>query len=309
MSLSFSLCSAVFFGTGSEVVKIPGKKDLLTGAHVSAAGGVHLAPVRGWDVGCTTIQLFTRSNLQWRARPLSAAETEKFKNNLRLSGISPAFAHACYLINPASPDAALFEKSCAALLEELKRCAALGLPFIVMHPGSHMGAGEKRGIANVGAALNRVFRLTPKSTVRVLLETTSGQGRSIGGRFEHIAAIIEKVRDKSRVGACIDTCHIFAAGYDIRTKASCRATMREFDSVVGLERVFAFHLNDSKNPLGSLADRHEHIGRGYIGRDAFRFLMRDERFRNLPKVLETPKGKGYYWDRRNLALLRRLADR
>jgi deoxyribonuclease-4 len=309
VSLSFSSCSAVFFHTGSEVVlKLPGKNVPLTGAHVSAAGGVHLAPVRGWDIGCATIQLFTRSNLRWRARPVSAAESEKFKNNLRLSGINPAFAHTCYLINPASPDSVIYKKSCAALLEELKRCTSLGLPFLVMHPGSHMGAGEKRAIANVGAALNRAFRLTPKSAVRVLLETTSGQGRSIGGRFEHIAAIVEAVEDKSRVGACIDTCHIFAAGFDIRTKASYRATMREFDSVVGLERVFAFHLNDSRTPLGSFVDRHEHIGRGYIGKEAFRFLLRDERFRNLPKVLETPKGKGYYWDRRNLALLRRLAE-
>jgi deoxyribonuclease-4 len=272
------------------------------------AGGVHLAPVRGWEVGCATIQIFTGSNLQWRSRPLRPDEIRKFKINLALSGIAPAFAHTRYLINPASPDEITWRKSVDALVDEIARCDALGLPFLVMHPGSHMGAGERTGIARIAEALDAAFRRAPRSTVRVLLETTSGQGRSIGWRFEHIAAVIASTKDKSRLGVCFDTCHAFTAGYDIRTRPAYRATMREFDSVIGLERLLAFHFNDAKAPLGSRLDRHEHIGRGHLGADAFRFILRDERFRQMPKVLETPKGRGYYWDHRNLALLRRLAQ-
>jgi deoxyribonuclease-4 len=281
---------------------------LLIGAHMSISGGVELAPLRGRDVGCACIQIFTKSNMQWAARPLAEKEIAAFKLNCARTGIAPVVAHNSYLINLGAPDAALAKKSADSFLMELERCRALGLPAIIAHPGSHTGAGEAEGLRRIGNAVNELIEQTSGSPVRLLLETTAGQGSNLGYRFEQLAEIMEGVKEKSRVGVCLDTCHVFAAGYDIRTEDGYRRTMEEFDKVVGLKKLQAFHLNDAKGELGSKLDRHEQIGHGRLGREPFRLLLRDERFAAIPKVLETPKGmKGKLeWDVINLRLLRQL---
>jgi deoxyribonuclease-4 len=281
---------------------------LLIGAHMSISGGVELAPLRGRDVGCACIQIFTKSNMQWAARPLAEKEIAAFKLNCARTGIAPVVAHNSYLINLGAPDAALAKKSFDSFLMELERCRALGLPAIIAHPGSHTGAGEAEGLRRIGNAVNELIERTSGSPVRLLLETTAGQGSNLGYRFEQLAEIMEGVREKSRVGVCLDTCHVFAAGYDIRTEDGYRRTMEEFDKVVGLKKLQAFHLNDAKGELGSKLDRHEQIGYGRLGKEPFRLLLRDERFAAIPKVLETPKGmKGKLeWDVINLRLLRQL---
>ena len=275
------------------------------GAHMSIAGGVYRAILRGAEAGCSTIQIFTSNNMRWRAKTPDEKEIERFREDQERTGIRPVFAHNCYLVNLASPDEEIYAKSLARMKIEIEICDNLGLPYIVMHPGAHMGRGEKAGIRQIAAAVNELLR--GKSRVRILYEITAGQGTGIGYTFEQIAELIGLAKDRNRVGVCFDTCHAFAAGYDMRTRKAYRATWREFDKVIGIDELFAFHLNDSRRELGSRIDRHEHIGQGKLGEDAFRFIMRDERFRDVPKVLETPKGKGMYWDRRNLALLRRLA--
>jgi len=280
---------------------------LLLGAHMSIAGGLERAAERGRSLGCTTIQIFTKNNNQWRGKPLSAAQVERFRQAQADSGIAPIFAHDAYLINLACPHRDIFEKSFHAFLDEMQRAERLGLPYLVMHPGAHLGSGEARGLKRIIRALNRLHRKTPGYRLKVLLETTAGQGTGLGSRFEHLAEIIEGVEEPGRLGVCFDTCHVLAAGYDIRTPAGYRGVMQEFDRVIGLERLCAFHLNDSKKPLGSRVDRHEHIGRGHVGREAFRLILQDKRFRTAPKVLETPKGKDMAEDRRNLRILRRLA--
>jgi deoxyribonuclease-4 len=281
---------------------------LLIGAHMSISGGVELAPLRGRDVGCACIQIFTKSNMQWAARPLAEKEIAAFKLNCAQTGIAPVIAHNSYLINLGAPDAALAKKSFDSFLMELDRCRALGLSLIIAHPGSHTGAGEAEGLRCIGNAVNELIEQTSGSPVRLLLETTAGQGSNLGYRFEQLAEILEGVKEKSRVGVCLDTCHVFAAGYDIRTEDGYRRTMEEFDKVIGLKKLQAFHINDSKGDLGSKLDRHEQIGHGRLGREPFRLLLRDERFAAIPKVLETPKGtKGKLeWDVINLRLLRQL---
>ncbi len=281
----------------------------ILGAHMSIAGGMGRAVERGADVGCDAIQVFTKSSNQWRARPLSDEEILEFKRLRDETGISPVVAHASYLINLASPDKDLYERSTSAFGEEVDRCETLGIPSLVAHPGSHMGAGEKAGIARVARALNRILRARRRRHVQVLLETTAGQGDSVGHRFEHLREIMGGLESPDRVGVCLDTCHVFAAGYDLRTRRSYHAVMEEFDKIVGLERIRAFHLNDCKKELGCRVDRHEHIGKGFLGLDAFRWLMNDPRFDGIPMLLETPKGKDYAEDRVNLAVLRSLARR
>ncbi len=281
--------------------------DLLLGAHMSIAGGVDLAPLRGQQVGCRTIQLFTKSSNQWRARPLPPEEIERFRANLQTTGIAPAAAHDSYLINLASTDPALHHKSMAAFLEELERAEALGIPYLVAHPGAHMGAGEEAGLRQVAISIRELLKRTRGYQVQAVLETTAGQGTSLGHRFEQIAAILDQIGLPERTGVCLDTCHVFAAGYDIRTPDGYASVIREFDRTVGIANLKVIHLNDSKKGLGCRVDRHEHIGKGAIGLEAFRCLVTDPCLRGLPMIIETPKDNDFVSaDSRNLRTLRRL---
>jgi deoxyribonuclease-4 len=276
---------------------------------MSIAGGLDQAPLRGRQAGCDTIQVFTKSNRQWAARPLSDREVEGFKANLAATGIGPVVAHDCYLLNLAAPRAALWRKSVAAFQVEMDRAERLGIPYLVTHPGAHLGAGEAEGIARVAEALNRLHAALPSARVRVLLETTAGQGTSLGRRFEELAAILDLVEQADRVGICLDTCHVFAAGYDIRSAEGYRQTLRELDGCLGLRRLQAIHLNDSVQGLGSRVDRHAHIGEGRLGLEAFRLLLTDRRLSRVPMILETPKDHDFVQaDRRNLGRLRRLLE-
>ena len=276
---------------------------------MSIAGGVDKAPLRGREVGCDAIRIFTKSNRQWRARPLGDDEVEAFSTNLKAAGIGPVVAHDCYLLNLAAPVAAVWKRSVAAFREELERAERLGIPYLVTHPGSHLSAAEADGMARVAEALNVLHAALPRHRVRILLETTAGQGTSLGHRFEQLAAILEQVEAAHRVGLCLDTCHLFAAGYDIRSPKGYGEMMRALVTCVGHARVKAIHLNDSRQGLGSRVDRHAHIGEGHLGAAAFRLFLNDPRFRAVPMILETPKDEDFVTaDRRNLARLRRLLD-
>jgi deoxyribonuclease IV len=282
------------------------KKEILLGAHMSIGGGVHMAIERGCSINCTAIQMFVKNNMQWFARPLAREEIRTFLEHRQRGELLSIFAHANYLINLAATNPQFLENSIRALSEELTRADQLELPFLVLHPGAHLGAGEEAGLDKIVDSINRVFRKIPKVKTRIALETTAGQGSCLGHRFEHIAYIIESVREPERLCVCLDTAHVFAAGYDIGSEAGVRKTFREFDRAIGLGRLAAIHLNDSKTARGSRVDRHEHIGKGEIGLDAFRFIMRDRRLRKIPKVLETPKGKELREDVINLRRLRGL---
>lgn len=281
--------------------------DPLIGAHESIAGGVHRAFERAASVGCRTLQVFTKNSNQWRAKPLSGEDIQNYKTVSSESSIGPVIAHDSYLINLCARDPAILKKSKEAFIDELERCRMLGIPYLNFHPGAHMGAGEEEGIKLIIDSLNEAHVQTPVSPVLSVIETTAGQGSAIGYRFEHLRKIIDGVEAPGRMAVCIDTCHIFAAGYDISTEAGYRATMEEFDAVVGLARLVAIHVNDSKKGLGSKVDRHEHIGKGAIGRGGFACIMQDERLEKIPKILETPKGEDLREDRMNLGVLRRLA--
>ncbi len=281
---------------------------VLLGAHMSISGGVDLAPLRGQQVGCGTIQLFTKSSNQWRARSLPSDEIDRFRANLQAAAITPAVAHGAYLINLASTDPALHQKSMAACLEELERAEALGIPYLVIHPGAHMGAGEEAGLRQVAISLQELLKRTDGYQVRVVLETTAGQGTTLGYRFEQITILLDQVGLAERTGVCLDTCHLFAAGYDIRTPDGYDSVLRLFDQVVGISSIKVIHLNDSKKELGCRVDRHEHIGKGAIGLQAFRCLMTDSRLHGIPMIIETPKDDDFITaDRRNLKTLRDLA--
>jgi deoxyribonuclease-4 len=276
------------------------------GAHMSIAGGVDRALERGASIGCDTVQIFLKNNMQWRGRQLLATEVQRFKLRQNETKIRPVFAHSSYLVNLAASNALFLRRSIAAMIDEIDRATQLGVPFIVMHPGAHMGVGERPGLRRIARSLDKIFRATRKSSVQIALETTAGQGTNLGYRFEHLAEVIALVKQPERMAVCIDTCHVHAAGYDIRTPSGYRKTMKEFDRVVGCGRVAAFHLNDSKTPLGSRVDRHAHIGKGQIGLAAFRCVVRDARWRKLPMVLETPKSDDLHEDVENLRVLRRL---
>lgn len=276
----------------------------LLGAHMSIAGGVDQAVARGKSIGCETVQIFTKSARQWRARPLTAEEVSRFKRAREESGISPVFAHTSYLINLGASDDDLWAKSTASFIEEMERCAALELPYLVTHPGA--GTQEEEGLDRIRVALDEILKRTEGSGVMILLETTAGQGATLGHRFEHLAWLIENCAHPERLGVCYDTCHTFAAGYDIRTPEAFAATFEAFNKIIGIDRLKAVHLNDSRGDLGSRVDRHEHIGKGKLGLEAFRLLLNDPRFRKLPMVLETPKGPDMKEDVENLAVLRSL---
>jgi len=282
------------------------KHRLLLGAHMSIAGGVDKAILRGHNLGCTAIQMFLKYNTRWEGKPLMPEEQEAFLANRKEMGMSHCIAHNCYLINLASPDETIYHQSLSAMRDEMDRSSRLRIPFLVIHPGSHKGSGEGEGIKKIASSLNLLLEKSGESGVMILLETTAGQGTGIGYRFEHLAEILNRIKQQNRIGVCLDTAHIFAAGYDIRTRRAYRSTLEEFDRVIGLERIRAIHLNDSQKPLGSRVDRHEHIGRGFIGVEAFRCLMNEERFFNVPKILETPKGVDRKFDRRNLRILKGL---
>ncbi|MFQ5877075.1 MAG: deoxyribonuclease IV [Acidobacteriota bacterium] len=279
------------------------------GAHMSIAGGHDRALQRGAAIGCSAIQLFTKSSNQWAAKPLSDEGAARFRAERRRSGIERVVAHDSYLINLCSPDRALWRRSIEACALELERCARLGIPWLVTHPGGHMGRGEEYGVRRMAEAIDAIHERVPAKAASLALETTAGQGTVIGYRFEQIAAIIARARDGERVGVCLDTCHVFAAGYDIRTPAAYRETMRRLDGEIGLDRLCAVHVNDSKREMGSRVDRHEHIGRGSLGLDAFRSLMNDPRLVDLPLLLETPKGNDCREDVENLTTLIRLVGR
>ena len=281
---------------------------LLIGAHMSIAGGVALAIDRALSVGCTATQIFVKNNMQWfAASPFTDAELEAFHQHPRRGELRSVFGHSGYLINLAAANPEFAEKSRQALEEELSRANQLGLPFLVLHPGAHMGAGEEEGLSKIVAGLDAVLAILPDVKTRVALETTAGQGSSLGHTFEELAWIIEHSAFPDRLCVCADTAHLFAAGYDISTEAGTAKTFKEFDRIIGLDRLVAVHCNDSKVALGSHVDRHEHLGKGKIGLAPFQFLMRDARFATIPKVLETPKGKELAEDRVNLEVLRGLA--
>jgi len=274
---------------------------------MSIGGGVHTAIERGCSINCTAIQMFVKNNMQWFARPLAREEIGAFLEHRQRRDLLAVFAHANYLINLAGANPQFLANSIRALTEELTRADQLELPFLVLHPGAHLGAGEEAGLDKIVKSIDRIFGKIPKVKTRIALETTAGQGSCLGHRFEQIAYIIANVREPERLCVCLDTAHVFAAGYDIGSEAAVRKTFREFDRVIGLNRLAAIHVNDSKTARGSRVDRHQHIGKGQIGLDAFRFIMRDRRFRKVPKVLETPKGKEMREDVINLRTLRGLS--
>lgn len=280
---------------------------------MSIEGGLDQAVDRAQEVDGAALQIFVKSSRQWKARPLEADEVHRFRDRAAEAGLERhTMAHASYLINVASPDVEVRRRSEAALRDELARCSRLRVPYLVLHPGSHTGSGDEAGLGRVVKTLDRIFRGRPGARspayagVTLLLETTAGQGSNLGSRFEQIGEILKRARSADRLGVCFDTCHVLAAGYELRDAASYRATMGEFDREIGLEHLLAFHLNDSKHPLGSRKDRHEHIGRGELGVEPFRLLLNDRRFRDRPMVLETPKGKNLDEDRENLAVLRSM---
>lgn len=278
----------------------------MLGSHMSIAGGVDKALLEGRKAACDAIQIFTKSSRQWAAHPYTKDEIQSFKENQRTTGIATVIAHDSYLLNLGSPDSGLRKKSIRGFIDEMERCEALGIRSLVAHPGAHVGAGEKEGIKLIARSLDNVHKACPNYKTRVTLEITAGQGSNLGYRFEQIRDMIDATKQCERIRICFDTEHAFAAGYDIRTKDGYERTFGEFDEVIGLERLAAFHLNDSKKEFHSRVDRHEHIGKGFIGIDAFRFLMNDERFWGLPMCLETPKGPDLKEDKENLSLLRSL---
>jgi deoxyribonuclease-4 len=261
----------------------------LLGAHKSIAGGYYKALLEARAIGCDTVQLFTKNNNQWYAKELGEEDIRTFKCTLRQTRLRQPMAHDCYLINLASPDRTLYRKSLEAFVVEVQRAEALGVRYLVTHPGAAVDGNEDAGLKRVAQALDEVHGRCPGYRVWVLLETTAGQGTSLGHRFEHLARILSLVKEPGRLGVCLDTCHVFAAGYALAPEREYRATMRGFDRTIGLTRLRAFHLNDSARPFGSRVDRHAHIGQGCIGLEAFRLLLNDPRFRRRPMVLETPK--------------------
>ncbi len=283
---------------------------MLFGAHESIAGGVFNAISRGQKATCDTIQMFNKSSNQWRAKPLETKEVDQFFRAVEDTKVTVSVSHTSYLINIASPKPELAAQSTAALKDELERCNLLKIPNLVFHPGSHVGSGEEVGMNTIADNINKIFGELKNNTVCLLLETTAGQGSNLGYTFEQLAYIIERVENKAQMGVCLDTCHIFAAGYPISDPADYKKTMKSFDDVIGLDRLKIIHCNDSLKEFGSKRDRHEHIGKGHIGLEAFRNIVNDKRLANVPKILETPKTEDTLEeDIENLKVLRGLAKK
>lgn len=279
------------------------------GAHMSIAGGLHLAFEAGLDVGCECIQIFVKNPRQIRAQPLSEEAIKQFKDAASAKRVAPVIAHANYLLNLGSPKKETRELSISALADELQRCELLGIPNLVLHPGSHLTASIDEGIANIATSLDEVHDRCAGFNSMILLEVTAGQGSAIGHRFEHLRDVLAKVREPKRIGICLDTCHLFAAGHDFRTPDGYHKMIDELESAIGLAHIKCIHMNDSKKDLGSRVDRHEHIGQGKIGQEGFRHFVNDQRLAHVPMILETPKGKdarGTDFDRVNLEQLRAL---
>jgi len=280
----------------------------LLGAHMSIAGGMPRAIDRAKRAGCRVVQVFVKNNTQWRARALPDDEVAEFRAKRAAVGLADAVAHTCYLINLASPEGVVRRQSLDSFVDELKRSARLGLSHLVVHPGSHVGAGESLGICRIAEALDEACERIGEVSTAVALEITAGQGTSLGYRFEHMRDIIGACRYQDRVFVCFDTCHLFAAGYDFRLIEGYRRMIRKFDRTAGLSRLRVIHFNDSKRELGSRVDRHEHIGKGQLGVEAFRWFLNDPRMATIPKIIETPKGLTLREDKRNLRVLRSLVQ-
>jgi deoxyribonuclease-4 len=273
---------------------------------MSIAGGVSRSIGRATDVGCRVLQIFVKNASQWKGKELSSEEVEEFRTLYEESGLRAVVGHDSYLINLASPDSELRERSIGAFVDEMERSERLGLDYLVTHPGAHMGDGEEKGIGRVIESLDRIFARLGDVSVKVAIETTAGQGTSLGFRFEHLRDILAGFSEPRRLAVCLDTCHVFAAGYDLQSPEGCEATFREFDSIIGLDQLKVLHLNDSKRELGSRVDRHAHIGEGMIGLGGFSWIMNHSGLASIPKILETPKGNDGEEDRRNLATLSSL---
>jgi deoxyribonuclease-4 len=286
----------------------PENQHALLGAHQSIAGGVAKALERGQEAGCDVVQIFVKNPSRWTAKPFAEQDITAFNEAVSDTGIWPVFAHSIYLVNVATPDDALWNKSIGALTDDLERCEQLGLSGLVMHPGSHRGAGEEVGVARIVAALDEVHARLPGYGVQVWLEVTAGQGDHLGYTFSQLGAMMDGVKEPERLGICFDTAHAFAAGYELRTREGYEATWAEFAEELGLDRLKAIHLNDSKKELGGRVDRHEQIGQGQLGIEPFHFLLNDARFRGIPMTLETDKGPDLAEDKENLALLRSLIE-
>ena len=278
------------------------------GAHMSTNGGVWTALQRGRSINCEVVQVFVKNNMQWLGKPASPEKLALYAGELSSNTFSCVFGHAGYLINLGAPASENRDRSIQSLIQEIEFATVFSLPFLVMHPGAHLGAGETTGINQIVAGLNEVFSATKQSPVRIALENTAGQGTCLGNKMEHLAAIYEDVNRPERLGICLDTAHLFAAGYDIRTPKGWAKPLNKIVKWVGLKEILAFHLNDSKTALGSRVDRHAHIGQGQIGIEGFRILVNDSRFKDKPGCLETPKSDDLHEDVQNLATLRSLVN-
>jgi deoxyribonuclease IV len=279
---------------------------MIFGAHCSTAGGAYLALKRAETIKSDCAQIFVKNNMQWFGRPPTPEEIERFAAEWKRLRLAAVFGHAGYMINLGTAPSANRAKSLQSLIQEITFAGALGLPFLVLHPGAHLGAGEEAGLGHVVSGLDEVFRATKDSPVRIALENTAGQGSCLGNQLEHLAAIYDRVQKPERLAVCIDTAHLFAAGYDIRTAKGWNKTIRQLDALIGQKQIAAFHLNDSKTELNSRVDRHEHIGKGKIGLEGFRHIVNDARFKKRPGCLETHKSDDLHEDIENLATLRSL---
>ena len=280
----------------------------LLGAHMSVAGGIYKAAEESEAHLCQTVQVFTKNASQWKGKPLSQEDIDNFRRAARKANLKHNLSHNSYLINLASPDDEMFAKSIEAFVDEMQRAEQLELDYLVAHPGSHLKTGEEAGISRIANGLDEIHRRCPDFKVMILLEITAGQGTNLGCKFEHMAGILKLSKHAEKLGICFDTCHAFAAGYPLFPKADYDATWQEFDTLIGIKKLKAFHLNDSKKGLGSRVDRHEHIGKGALGIEPFRLILNDPRFASLPMVLETPKEEGdnHDMDGVNLTVLRNL---
>ncbi len=279
---------------------------MIFGAHCSTSGGPHMALKRAVSITGEICQIFVKNNMQWFGKPYAPVDLTLYANEMASGKLQCIFGHTGYLINLGAPDSENREKSLKSLVQEIQFAANLGLPFLVLHPGAHLGTGEAAGIKQIVAGLNDVFRITKKLPVRIALENTAGQGSCLGNQIKQLAEIFDGVDKPERLGLCLDTAHFFEAGYDLRTPKGWNAAIAEVDSLIGIKQVLAFHLNDSKTDLGSRVDRHAGIGQGKIGKEAFRHIVNDARFRDLPGCLETPKSADLHEDVENLAILRSL---
>ncbi len=284
------------------------KHRLLLGAHMSIAGGLDQAIIQADQIGCTAVQFFSKSNRQWYAKPLTSANITQFKKTVDSSSIQATIIHASYLINIGSPDQQTSSRATAALQDELIRAEQLAVDYLVFHPGSHKQEGETACLDRIAHNINLILSQVEAGTTKLLLETMAGQGSSVGHTFEQLAYIYQTIEQKDRVGICLDTCHVFAAGYDISFRAGYEQVLASFDTIIGLDKLHTIHINDSKKPFGSHVDRHEHIGKGALGPEPFRYIFNDKRLAHIPKILETPKDS-IEDDIQNLRRIKKLIEK